>query len=194
MVAAAKTRQWRRCGPQDLYGALSYGGMLPRRVRENLSRLARLLLGAGMHPCSHQPRKRRISNLPTVFDLLGVETLVVVRRGESHGRVIGLEGLQDHLTGGLRSPRPTRHLGQQLKGALRGPKVRKRKTLVGQHDAHERHGRNVVPLGYHLSTHQDVDLSSSQAIEHGLHTLTGSRVTIEPGDTSLWETLLDTLL
>ena len=105
--------------------------------------------------------------------------------------MIGLVGLQDHLAGGVGSPRAARDLGEQLEGALRGAKVREGEALVGERDADERHGGNVVPLGDHLSTHQDVDLSSSQAIEHRLHALTGSRVTVEPGDTRLWETLLD---
>ena len=81
------------------------------------------------------------------------------------------------------------HLGQQLKGALGGAKVRHAQADVGGDHAHQRHVGNVVALGDHLRAHQNVVIALAEILQDGLVLpLAGDRVAVQPRDARARET------
>ena len=74
-------------------------------------------------------------------------------------------GLDQHASHPLAASRAARHLGQQLKGALRGAKVGQVERQIGEHHADQRHARQVEALGDHLRADHHVDLAAAQALD-----------------------------
>ena len=84
--------------------------------------------------------------------------MVVVRLGAPDRVVLGPEGLDDDLARQVRPPGPAGHLGEELKGPLRGAEIRKVEPHVRRHHPHQGEAGEVVPLGHHLGPDEDVDL------------------------------------
>ena len=76
------------------------------------------------------------------------------------------EGLHDHLPRPVAAAGATRHLHEELEGALVGPEVRDVHRDVGIHQAHERDIGEVEPLADHLRADQDIDLAGAKLAEH----------------------------
>ena len=74
-----------------------------------------------------------------------------------------MDRLDDRFARALAAPGAPRHLGQELKRALRRPKVGEAETDIRGHDADQRDARKVVALGDHLRADEDVDLARREA-------------------------------
>jgi hypothetical protein len=66
--------------------------------------------------------------------------------------------------------------------------------LIRENHPHERDSRNVVALGDHLRTDQDVDGSASQSVEDHFDTLARCSVPIEASNARFGEALFDRML
>ncbi len=115
--------------------------------------------------------------------LLSIEGRVVVRACERDRVVIRKEGLDDDPSGLIPPPCTPRHLRQKLECPLPGAEVGEVETQIGSDDTDERHAGDVVPLGHHLGSDEDVHLSAvERAQDPALLPLARGRVTIEPLD------------
>jgi len=87
------------------------------------------------------------------------------------------------------------HLCQELKGALGGAKVRKSQADVGVDHAHQGDIGNVVPLGDHLRSDQNVVAALAEAVKNALvEPLAGNAVTVHAGHARLGELAVQFLL
>ena len=74
--------------------------------------------------------------------------------------MLGLVGLDDHLSGPLSSfPAPSRGLCKQLEGTFSRPVIVHRQGHIRSHDSHQRHIGKIMSLDYHLGSHQDIRFS-----------------------------------
>src|SRR5439155_9281390 len=64
--------------------------------------------------------------------------------------------------GSVAAARPARRLGEELKRALGGAKVRQPESHIRGYDAHQRHAGKVVALGDQLGADQDIDLARAE--------------------------------
>ena len=78
------------------------------------------------------------------------------------------EALNDDFARAIAAARAARHLRQQLKRSLRGAKVRQRQRGIRRENSDQRHEREVVSLGDHLRSDQNVDLALSKTAKHAL--------------------------
>ena len=102
-TSQASERGWRR--PKHLNDTLSNGRMRPCRVCEMLRRGSCLTLSARMNAHGHEAREGWVSDLVAGADLFFEELFVVVLRSETDGWVLGLVGLENDLSRGLRATR-----------------------------------------------------------------------------------------
>ena len=84
------------------------------------------------------------------FDLGGVKFVVIVAGSGIDAKVLGVEGLDDYLTGFLAAPGPTGYLGEQCKGAFGGGKIGQHEGDVGGDDSHQRDAGQIESFGDHL--------------------------------------------
>ena len=81
------------------------------------------------------------------------------------------------------APGPTRHLHQRGKEPLGRAKVGSKQGRIGVDHHHQRELPEVVTLGEHLGTHQQIDLTGMRGIEHLLRrAATAGDIAIEPAD------------
>ena len=134
----------------------------------------------------HQPGKGRIPQALPVTHLFLEEQGVILGRGSPDRVVLGHVGLNDSTTGALPAPSPTHHLGQHLKGALRGPVVGQGEADVGQDHAHQGDFGQIQALGQHLGTDEHVGLAAAEVLQEQVHLgLGGGRVPVPAVDTGL---------
>jgi hypothetical protein len=118
--------------------------------------------------------------------LFFVETCKIMLRRVLHGVVVGKIGLQHDLSGSLTTPRSSFHLGQQLKRALGRAKIRKTECHVGANHADQCHTVNVVALGDHLRTHQQIEFAFVESVEGAFEVFAAAhRVAIKTPDARL---------
>ena len=97
---------------------------------------------------------------------LGIEEVVaIVGRERPHHRMLGHIGLEKDLARPLGPARATRHLMQELEGALRRAQVPAGEPEIGVHHAHQREQRKVVTLRHHLGPDQYVDRVRFDAVD-----------------------------
>ena len=70
-----------------------------------------------------------------------------------------------HLAGHVPAAGPARDLGQQLERPLARPEIGHVQAQIGVDDAHQRHVREMQPLGDHLRPDQDVDLPGPEVAQ-----------------------------
>jgi len=105
---------------------------------------------------------RRILQLYAKLHFLLVKTGEVVAARELDGRMKRRERLHEHLAFNVPAPGAPRHLRQQLEGPFAGAEIRLMQRQVGVNDAHQRHVREMQPLGDHLRADQDVYLADAE--------------------------------
>lgn len=76
-----------------------------------------------------------IAEVAAELDFLFVEERVVLRGGEADGVVIGIDGLDDDLAGGLSPAGASGGLGEELEGAFGGAEIGDAEAEVGVDDA-----------------------------------------------------------
>src|SRR5579885_1622927 len=112
-----------------------------------------------------------------------IEPLVVLATGETDRVVLGVNGLDQHLSGELAAAGASGHLGEQLKGALGGAEVGQSEADVGRHDSDQGDGGDVVAFCDHLRSHEVVELSGAELAEYGLILAAAADVVaVEPRD------------
>ncbi len=79
--------------------------------------------------------------------------------------MVRVERLEDHLARLVPPTRPTRYLGQQLKGPLAGTKIREIEGQVGTDHPHQGNARKIVSLGNHLGADENVDPAVLQVFQ-----------------------------
>ena len=85
---------------------------------------------------SHQPGEgREAEDFPLLYLLL-VKAQNVTLAGRASGYPLGTEALDDDLSVGKKSTRPTCHLGDEGKGSLSGPEIRHVQSHVRHHHTH----------------------------------------------------------
>ncbi len=119
-------------------------------------------------------------------DLLFVESLEVVKTSEFDAGVVGMIALDQDLTRPFPPSRSARHLHQELQGPFGCPKVREIQGDVCEDDAHQGDLRNVVSLGDHLGSDQDVQFLSPESAEDLLvRPFPACRVSVHSSDAGL---------
>jgi hypothetical protein len=126
---------------------------------------AGVVFGASVDSHAHEARKGRIADLLPLSDLFGEKAFVVMLCGQTHRGVIGLEGLKDDCPRTVGTACAAGDLREQLEGALGSAEIWEGEALIGKGHADQGNPGNVVSLGNHLRTHQDVDLAAPQPIE-----------------------------
>ena len=124
---------------------------------------------------------RRIAECRAALELSLEERLGVVAGGERERAHGGVERLDDHAS--PRGPRPLRPASCATSANVRSS-ARKSES-AGWHRRRapaERHVRKVVPLRDHLRSNEHSRRRLLEAAEHGLHTLAGRAVGVEPED------------
>lgn len=101
------------------------------------------------------------------------EAFVVMFRGSADGGGIGLERLNDGLSGGGAPPASADHLGDELEGAFAGSEIGHVQGRVRIDDSDEPHTGKVEPLGDHLSSGEEPDLAGSEAIQDVMKVVPG---------------------
>jgi hypothetical protein len=82
------------------------------------------------------------------------------------------------------------YLTQELKAPLRRPEIRKVYSDVGVYDSDQRNVREVQPLGDHLRSEQNVDLSGADAVEYSrMRPLPTRGIEVHPGNSRRWKSL-----
>jgi len=115
-----------------------------------------------LEPETRQVGKRWISQLSPQLDLLLKKGGIIVIPCSSDRVVIWEEGLNDHTTGILSSPRPSGYLGEELKRPFTAPEVRKTQRKIRTYHPHEGNIREIIPLGDHLGSHEHIDFSAAE--------------------------------
>ncbi len=105
--------------------------------------------------------------------------------------MLGIARLDEHRAGAIASPGPARDLHEDLERALGRAKVGHRERRVGVDDTDQRDARQIVSLGHHLRSDQDVHLARAHALEHRLGLGTRRDVAVEPRDACLGKRLSD---
>jgi hypothetical protein len=127
-------------------------------------------------------------------DLLLKKTGVVMMPGMLDGGTGRREGLDDYLPLGLTATSTTRNLSQELKSPFPSPEIGRVKPYVGIDNANKGDVRKIEPLGDHLGTQQNIDLTGPKLSQHfGIRTSTGHGVGIHPRKTCLWKKSPDCL-
>ena len=111
-----------------------------RHARRCISRTGEM---AGIHSAPAPRSRRRRSR-------------IVVPDAALDAEVIRIERLHQYAARQSTASRASRHLGEQLKCALRGAEVRKEKRDIRRDNAYQRHTRQIQPLGNHLRADQNV--------------------------------------
>ena len=106
-----------------------------------------------------QRRERRIVHQSPEAQLFLEERRVVLLRGMLYRVVLWIVRLHQHFAAQFAAPRATRHLREQLEGALRGAEVRQAERHIRADHAHQRDALEVVSLRHHLRAYEDVDLA-----------------------------------
>jgi hypothetical protein len=118
------------------------------------------------HQHVHQANVRWIGRRPSNVELSRGKPLEIVNRCGREGVVIRRTGLHEHPPARLSSTGPASHLGNQLERPLRSPKIGKMKPDIGVDDANYGDAGEVEPLGDHLGTEEQIDLSPSHRLEN----------------------------
>ena len=71
------------------------------------------------------------------------------------------------VPGSVAAPGASGHLGEKLKRALGGPEVGHAEADVRRDDAHERDVRDVVSLGDHLRSDEDIVVALAESAQDG---------------------------
>ena len=136
---------------------------LEARNGQSLSKVlqgsAGLRQGVGFSPVEGEGREGGIAHAFPEGQLRRSEAFEVLGQGEDDGGVFRRVGLQNHPARQFGPAGAASHLGEQLKGALRGPEVSHLEPLIGADNPHQGEARQVVALGQHLGAHQDVHLA-----------------------------------
>src|SRR6516162_9391168 len=133
----------------------------------------------------------RIVVFAAVNKFLGNETGVVVRGGELDARLVGIEGLHEHMSAARSPPRAAGNLRQKLKGALGRPEIGDVQADVSIDDAHQSDVGKVKSLGDHLCAEKDVDQSLAEGGEHpAVAAGLAHRVAVHPANHEVGKLLL----
>lgn len=103
--------------------------------------------------------ERGVFELGSVFDFLGIKSLVIVLLGELKGGMFGVVGLNHDFAGFVGAARPSRHLSEQLKGVFRGAEVGSVEPDVGHDHADQGKVGEVQAFADHLGADEDVHFS-----------------------------------
>ena len=99
-------------------------------------------------------------------------------------------GLQNNAARIVPPTRSARHLQQGLTGSFRRSKILQMQQSIRRHNAHQRHLRQIQALRQHLSSHQQIGISTGKPIEQtAVRPLRPSRVTIKSQKLQLGEFL-----
>ena len=137
---------------------------------------------------SHQPGEgREAEDFPLLYLLL-VKAWHVILAGIGYGFPPGTEALDDDLSVGKKSPRPTCHLGDEGKGSLSCPEIRHVQSHVRHHHTHQLQVGEVQTLGHHLGSQQYVDLALTEGPQPFLQfSLPGDAVGVDAADAGAGE-------
>src|SRR5437762_2573444 len=94
-----------------------------------------------------------------------VEAGEIVLRSVLHRVVLGEVSLQHDFARDFSTSGPSSDLGEQLKRPLGRAEVWHTESHICAHYAHERYPMNIVALGDHLSTDQQIKLAGVQRIQ-----------------------------
>ncbi len=155
-----------RFGKKARSGANQRGRTSRQARSESLRQGARHLFGFGgilvTEFQAQQPRKRRIAQCAPVGNFRRIKTGVIMPRRQLDDRIFGHKGLHDDLAAARRASRPPGHLRQHLEGTFGGERVGQVQAHVRQHNADQRHQRQIQPFGEHLRSDQHIRLMISE--------------------------------
>ena len=138
---------------------------------------------------------RRIAELGALHQLRRGEALEVEPLGELHRIGRRLERLHDHRALEVAAAGAAGHLREQLERALRGAEVGQLQREVRVDDAHQRHAREIEPLGDHLRPEEHVVAPGAEIREHlAEKVLLPHRIRVDAGHAGAREQAVDDLL
>ena len=117
------------------------------------------------HQDVDQTNKRRVQRVAALVQVVVGKDRTVVLGDGANDRILGQVGLDDHLTGSIAATGTTRHLFQQVVGALPCAKVGQLEGEVGINHAHERDLGKVEALGDHLGAQQHGAIGRIELLE-----------------------------
>ena len=150
--------------------------------------LSRLLRRIALHQQARQNRERRIQPRPPAIELQLKERAVVLRGGGLNHLILRLVRLDDDLPRQCTASSAPGDLRQQLECPLPRAVVGQIQRHIRRNHAHQRHLREIQPLGNHLRADEQLCAPGAELIEQLCVTiLAGGRVNIHADDVFLWE-------
>ena len=84
---------------------------------------------------------------------------IILTCGDLDGVVFRIIRFHQNFAGQRAAPCASGHLGEELKCAFGGAKVRQAELRIRGDDADQRHALKIVAFGHHLRAHQDIYFS-----------------------------------
>jgi hypothetical protein len=163
----------------------NWAGLVYRGSSHTLQKLNCRCPSGGLRSPDDEMSERRPACLLAFLERELSKRCVIVLNQATQERVCGVVCLDQDLPRLFSSSCSSGHLQQSLSEPFAAAEIRAEQALIGAQNSDQGHPREVVPLGQHLGSNQDLSIAVLYVGEHvGERSFTTGAISIEPCDSS----------